>query len=595
MRSGAFAVKKLLSIIIAALMLMSTLMSVASIAATASESASMPELDYSDLPDGWSREAVLAAIGNGLLQGYDGKIDPQGNLTRAQMAAILVRAFGATKEADAVVMAQFTDADPNAWYYRELSVAVNVGLFLGDGTGAIRPDDNTTREEVAVVLARAFYLLDVEMYMSGFIDAGEMSDWARDSIAALAKSGKMNGYEDGTLRPKSLITREEFAQLMHNIVELYITEPGEYTFVVSGSVIVRSGGVILKDCVIGGDLILGYDLAAEDAVFENVQVRGRSIVHSTAQIFDGDTPLGAPGADAGDGDGDVGTPSTGDGEGEGGEAPVSTTPPSTPGTSGASTYTLNISVSSQPQVVSTQKQSGLPGLSADGLDGLFYLIVRDHMRANVSYIKSQISPESDSTGLFGPLFSIFGSDVSISDVAGMTELMQYVTVAPGSAVSASAIKNPYIFLGDMVGTTTLVFSDAPLYNEARFEVGREAGGYTLQITFTVSIDNMPIASTGHSGSERLYGGIFDAVEAELGERFESYGLDGMLAASEYVGEVEAWFYALTPAELDRWLTVTNGDRTLLGNKDVTVGEVNGFTFALNYANMLVKASIRLVG
>jgi hypothetical protein len=624
--------KKVLSIIIAALMMASALapsfaasdQSLPAQEPTLSEadpalfapSFAAPGLDYADLPDGWSREAVLAAISNGLLQGYDGKIDPQGSLTRAQMAAILVRAFGATKEADASVMSRFTDIDPSAWYYRELSIAVNIGLFNGDDTGALRPNDSITREEVAVVLARAFYVLDVDMDMSGFIDAGEMSDWARDSIAALAKSGKMNGYEDGMLRPKSPITREEFAQIMHKIVALYITEPGEYTFEVSGAVIVRSPGVVLKDCVIEGELVLGHDIALEDIVIDNTQVSERLIVHSAAQIIEGDTPLGpaidagVPGdagspADSGDADADSDTDAGDSGADEpttpppGGDAtvplpPSAPVPPSSPETPAISTYALSVDLSSAPQTAVTAMAYGLPGLSSDGVDALFYRILRDHMRGNEAYIKSQILTHDGSAGLFGPLFNILKNDgVVISDVANLARLMEYVAVAPGSAVSPDEIRNPYLLLGDMVGTTTLIFSDAPLYNEARIDVGRDAGGFTLQIALTVSIDRMRIISSGHSGAQRVYGSVFDAVEAELGARYESYGLDGHVAAGDYVGEIEAWFAALTQAELDSWLSVIDGDSALINNKDVAFEEVNGFSFVLHYSDAAITVSVSL--
>ncbi|MDR0382242.1 MAG: S-layer homology domain-containing protein, partial [Oscillospiraceae bacterium] len=76
--------KKIMAIVLSALLLLSL-----PLTALAAEPG-----DFTDIPTGWSRDAVLAAIENGLLQGYNGKLDPQGPLTRTQMAAVLVRAFG---------------------------------------------------------------------------------------------------------------------------------------------------------------------------------------------------------------------------------------------------------------------------------------------------------------------------------------------------------------------------------------------------------------------------------------------------------------------------------------------------------------------
>ena len=50
---------------------------------------------FSDMPDDWSTAALQSAVDNGLLNGANGMIMPEENLTRAQMAAVINRAFGA--------------------------------------------------------------------------------------------------------------------------------------------------------------------------------------------------------------------------------------------------------------------------------------------------------------------------------------------------------------------------------------------------------------------------------------------------------------------------------------------------------------------
>lgn len=66
---------------------------------------------------------------NGLLNGYDGKINPTGLLTRAQMATMVNRAFGATATAS---LSGYEDVAPTDWYYEELAKAVQMGTFQGD-------------------------------------------------------------------------------------------------------------------------------------------------------------------------------------------------------------------------------------------------------------------------------------------------------------------------------------------------------------------------------------------------------------------------------------------------------------------------------
>lgn len=74
--------------------------------------------DFSDFPNDWSASAMSQAVENGLLGGYNGKIQPKGKLTRAEMATILNRAFGATEKAS---LEGYTDVASDAWYYGDMA------------------------------------------------------------------------------------------------------------------------------------------------------------------------------------------------------------------------------------------------------------------------------------------------------------------------------------------------------------------------------------------------------------------------------------------------------------------------------------------
>jgi hypothetical protein len=268
--------------------LLATLLALAALVTLPLTTLAASVTDFSDFPDGWSRDALTAAVDNGLLQGDNGKINPQGQLTRAQLAAILVRAFGITTKSDD--LSSYTDVDPEAWYYGELSAAVAVGLFEG-ADNKLRPNDYVTREEVAIVLARAFLILDSDIDLSGIPDSSDISTWAEEAFAALVKAGYFEGYEDGSLRPVGLITREEFAQLMNKIVSLYITEPGEYTIDVDGNVVIRVSGVTLKDSKISGDVFLGHELDREDITLDNTTGGNLVILNNDTTLKDPVVPL----------------------------------------------------------------------------------------------------------------------------------------------------------------------------------------------------------------------------------------------------------------------------------------------------------------
>jgi hypothetical protein len=102
---------------------------------------------FTDMPDEshWSYDALKGAVDNGLLKGDDNKLNPESHATRAQIAAIINRAFGAIDTAD---ISGFIDVSEDGWYYLDMSKALNMKTFLGSTDNRLLPLDNATRQEV---------------------------------------------------------------------------------------------------------------------------------------------------------------------------------------------------------------------------------------------------------------------------------------------------------------------------------------------------------------------------------------------------------------------------------------------------------------
>jgi hypothetical protein len=246
---------------------------------------------FSDMPSDYSTAALQAAVANGLLKGTDGKILPNDNLTRAQMAAVIVRAFGATKEAS---LASFTDVDSGAWYYTELSKAVYMKTLNGSAN-KLMPNDNITREQAFAVVARALNLESgTAADLSAFTDASSVSSWAVGTTAAMVKAGYIHGA-NGQLNPTANITRKDFAVMMNNIIKQYISKAGTYTEVKDGSVMINVPDVTLKDITVNGNLIIGDGVGDGNVTLENVKVTGTTVVRGGGVhsfIVKGDSSLG---------------------------------------------------------------------------------------------------------------------------------------------------------------------------------------------------------------------------------------------------------------------------------------------------------------
>lgn len=233
--------------------------------------------EFSDMPDKdfWSYQALSAAVENGLLNGSGGKLMPNDDLTRAQMAAVVNRAFGAKTAGD---ISSFTDVADNAWYRDDIAKAVRMGTLNGYGDGKMNPDSPITREQAFTVLSRALKLGTADASaLSAFSDRAKVSDYAAGPIAAMVQAGYVNG-SGGRIAPKNSITRAEFAQVFYNILKVYFKEAGTFTKDISGNAIVNVPGVVLKDMKISGDLIIGEGVGDGEVTLDGVAVSGRMVV-----------------------------------------------------------------------------------------------------------------------------------------------------------------------------------------------------------------------------------------------------------------------------------------------------------------------------
>ena len=249
------------------------------VGASAANTTTRKATDFKDYDaKAWYAEAVSAAVDNGLLYGKRATvIDPNGDMTRAEMAAIINRSFGCYKTAD---ISQYKDVSKDKWYYKDVAMAVQMGTYNGRSSSTMAPNSPITRQEAMTVVARALEL-DYDSYsktdLSAFSDRSEISNWALPYVRAMVGADYIHGRTKG-LEPLDNITRAEFAQIFHNIIGSYITVKGTYDKDIKGSVLIRTNEVMLKDMTVDGDLIIGCGAADGKITLDNVTVKGKLLV-----------------------------------------------------------------------------------------------------------------------------------------------------------------------------------------------------------------------------------------------------------------------------------------------------------------------------
>ncbi|MEI3132027.1 MAG: S-layer homology domain-containing protein [Oscillospiraceae bacterium] len=273
--------------ILAMLLAVTSCLSLA-VSASAANTVNRKATDFRDFDkSAWYAEAVSAAVDNGLLYGKSSSIiDPNGDMTRAEMAAIINRSFGCYKAAD---ISQYKDVAKSKWYYKDVALAVQMGTYNGRSSSSMAPDSPITRQEAMTVVARALEL-DYDSYsktdLSKFSDRNKISNWALPYVRAMVGADYIHGRTKG-LEPLDNITRAEFAQIFHNIIGTYIVSKGTYDKDIKGSVLIRIDDVELKNMTVDGDLIIGCGAANGKITLDNVTVKGRLLVWGggTAAVY----------------------------------------------------------------------------------------------------------------------------------------------------------------------------------------------------------------------------------------------------------------------------------------------------------------------
>jgi uncharacterized repeat protein (TIGR02543 family) len=148
--------------------------------------------------------------------GYeDGTVRPQGDITRAEIAAIFFRLLKEDVRNEYLTSENpFTDVAENAWYCKAVSTLYALGILDGQTKTTFAPDDPITRAELATVCAR--FDTGITGRNHSFTDIA--GHWAEDAIEEAAALGWVEGYADGTFRPDNTITRAEAITMINRVL-----------------------------------------------------------------------------------------------------------------------------------------------------------------------------------------------------------------------------------------------------------------------------------------------------------------------------------------------------------------------------------------
>lgn len=236
-------------------------------------------LSYSDTTGHWAESAIERWSGYGIVQGSNGRFDPNGRLTCAQLATILANLLHLPEASDA----GFTDNLPGAWYYDAINRCAAVGILNGNGNGTVTPEAFIARERAMVMLARALgFAAERDNILGVYADGYEVSAYARGYVAALVNAGAVQGNRDNRLLPKNTITRAEMVTMLDRLVAHYAAEDGMSVNAKDGGLVLVSGKNVRVVSAPAGTRIVVADGATGLMVNEKPVADGQTyIVPST--------------------------------------------------------------------------------------------------------------------------------------------------------------------------------------------------------------------------------------------------------------------------------------------------------------------------
>lgn len=155
----------------------------------------------------------------------DNKFEPNRRTTRAEFAAIIIRALGLKPGTG---MSSFKDVRVSDWYFESIQTAVSYGIIKGYNEETFTPNTTITREQAMTMIARAMEITGLNAELANdeggkllevYSDRAAVSAYATDSIAKCVKTGVVSGRENNTLAPKAYVTRAEVAVMAERLLQ----------------------------------------------------------------------------------------------------------------------------------------------------------------------------------------------------------------------------------------------------------------------------------------------------------------------------------------------------------------------------------------
>lgn len=173
---------------------------------------------FRDIAGHWAERQIVALNELSIINGTGPyRFEPNRGITRAEAAALTVRAFGVPAGVDTGRAAGYRDLKTTHWAYSAITQATAAGYMTGMPDGTFGADRLVTRAEIAVIIGRVLELKPLQSPVS-FTDV-EADHWAAPMLARLKQEGLIDGYPGNAMRPDQTASRAEFSVILYRAMD----------------------------------------------------------------------------------------------------------------------------------------------------------------------------------------------------------------------------------------------------------------------------------------------------------------------------------------------------------------------------------------
>lgn len=176
------------------------------------------EKSFEDIEGLYSEKQILDLANREIVNGTAANtFTPNNKITRAELAVMIARAL----DLQPAQTTTFTDVK-GKWYESAVQANYEVGIITGTANDTFSPNEFVTREQGAVMMARALKYVDENVQLTKiypYEDGAKISKYSAEDVFLLRELNIMTGSENNKFNPKDYLTRAQMAKVLHGTLK----------------------------------------------------------------------------------------------------------------------------------------------------------------------------------------------------------------------------------------------------------------------------------------------------------------------------------------------------------------------------------------